>query len=303
MRRDTLRDSTVDYYSSSSSSNQTWREPLQEPRNGDEMATESLLSAHDLAVRYPNGEIALHHVTFEVSSPSFMAIIGPNGSGKSTLLKTVLGLLKPLRGSVGLLGLDSVKNQSRIRKLVRYVPQRDRIELNVPMKVKDIVLMGRLVKKPPPRVASHEDKKAARSALQQVAMDEFWERPFPELSGGQRQRVLVARALAGEGPVLMLDEPLAGTDADSQDLIVDALGVYHRENDVSIIMVTHDLNPIHTMVRDVLMLKNTVVGVGTPCDVMDPELVMSLYGPTAKIVEHSGHRYCVTQDSGVDRHD
>jgi len=204
---------------------------------------------------------------------------------------------------VGLLGLDSVKNQSRIRKLVRYVPQRDRIELNVPMKVKDIVLMGRLVKKPPPRVASHEDKKAARSSLQQVAMDEFWERPFPELSGGQRQRVLVARALAGEGPVLMLDEPLAGTDVDSQDLIVDALGVYHRENDVSIIMVTHDLNPIHTMVRDVLMLKNTVVGVGTPCDVMDPELVRNLYGPTAKIVEHSGHRYCVTQDSGVDRHD
>jgi ABC-type Mn2+/Zn2+ transport system ATPase subunit len=267
------------------------------------MATESLISAQDLAVKYPNGEIALHHVTFYVGYPSFMAIIGPNGSGKSTLVKTVLGLLKPLRGSVGLLGLDSIKNQSQIRKLVRYVPQRDRIELNVPMKVKDIVLMGRLIKKPPPRVASHNDKTAAKNALKQVAMDEFWERPFPELSGGQRQRVLVARALAGEGPVLMLDEPLAGTDADSQDLIVDALGVYHRENDVSIIMVTHDLNPIHTLVRDVLMLKNTVVGVGTPCDVMDPALVRNLYGPAAKIVEHSGHRYCVTPDSGVDRHD
>ncbi len=267
------------------------------------MATESLISAQDLAVRYPNGEIALHHVTFEVTAPSFMAIIGPNGSGKSTLVKTVLGLLRPLKGRVGLLGLDSIKNQSQIRKLVRYVPQRDRIELNVPMKVKDIVLMGRLVKKPPPRVASHGDKKAARTALSQVAMEEFWERPFPELSGGQRQRVLVARALAGDGPVLMLDEPLVGTDADSQDLIVDALGAYHRDNDVSIIMVTHDLNPIHTLVRDVLMLKNTVVGVGTPCDVMDIALVRELYGPTAKIVEHSGHRYCVTRDSGVDRHD
>ncbi|MFW9968302.1 MAG: ATP-binding cassette domain-containing protein, partial [Candidatus Thorarchaeota archaeon] len=128
-------------------------------------------------------------------------------------------------------------------------------------------------------------------------------RPFPELSGGQRQRVLVARALAGEGSVLMLDEPLSGTDVESQDLIVEALGRYHRENDVSVIMVTHDLNPIHTLVRDVLMLKNTVVGVGTPCDVMDLELVQKLYGPTAKIVEYSGHRYCLTRDTGADRHD
>ncbi|MFW9799087.1 MAG: metal ABC transporter ATP-binding protein [Candidatus Thorarchaeota archaeon] len=267
------------------------------------MTTESLISAQDLAVRYPNGEIALHHVTFEVSSPSFMAIIGPNGSGKSTLIKTTLGLMKPIRGAIQLLGFDSSTQQSQIRRLVRYVPQRDRIELNVPMKVKDIVLMGRLVKKAPPRIASSKDKTIAKNALSQVALKDYWDKPFPELSGGQRQRVLVARALAGEGPVLMLDEPLSGTDSESQDLIVDALGEYHHENDVSIIMVTHDLNPIHTLVRDVLMLKNTVVGVGTPCDVMDWELVKALYGPTAKIVEHSGHRYCVTRDSGVDRHD
>ncbi|MFW9845363.1 MAG: metal ABC transporter ATP-binding protein [Candidatus Thorarchaeota archaeon] len=262
-----------------------------------------LLEADNLSVRYPNGAIALHHVNFSVDSPTFMAIIGPNGSGKSTLLKTTLGLMNPLRGRISMLGHDSTRAKSEIRSLVRYVPQRDRIGLNIPMKVKDVVLMGRLVKKRLPRLASKYDERMARESLSQVAMDDFWERPFPELSGGQRQRVLVARALAGEGSVLMLDEPLAGTDVESQDLIVGALGRYHRENEVSVIMVTHDLNPIHTLVRDVLMLKNTIVGIGTPCDVMDPLLVQRLYGPTAKIIEHSGHRYCLTRDTGVDRHD
>ena len=267
------------------------------------MESSHLLEAKDLAVKYPNGELALYNVTFTMESPTFAAIIGPNGSGKSTLMKTTLGLLNPIRGSVKLMGNDSVRQKKKIRKLVRYVPQRDHIDLNVPMKVKDIVLMGRLLKKPPPRFSSAKDRDAARNALKQVNMDDLWDRPFPELSGGQRQRVLVARALASEGSVLMLDEPLAGTDAQSQELIVEALGNYHRENNVDIVMVTHDLNPIHTLVKDVLLLKNTVVGVGTPCDIMDPEMMKQVYGPTARIVEHSGHRYCITKDSGFDRHD
>jgi manganese/iron transport system ATP-binding protein len=267
------------------------------------MAAIPLLQVHDLAVRYPNGELALHHVTFEIKSPSFMAIIGPNGSGKSTLIKTSLGLIKPTRGSIQVMGYDSQKKSGKIRKLVRYVPQRDSISLSVPMKVKDIVLMGRLLKKRPPRFATSKDVAAAKDALQQVNMEELWERPFPELSGGQRQRVLVARALASEGSILVLDEPLAGTDVESQNLIVNALDGYHKENDVSIIMVTHDLNPIHTLVEDVLLLKNTVIGLGEPCSIMDPELIKKVYGPSARIVEHSGHRYCMTHDSGIDRHD
>ncbi len=267
------------------------------------MSTTPLIETHDLAVRYPNGALALHHVSFEIKSPSFMAIIGPNGSGKSTLVKTALGLIKPSRGTIKVMGYDSQKKSGKIRKLVRYVPQRDSIDHTVPVKVKDIVLMGRLLKKLPPRFATSKDIAAAKDALQQVNMEELWERPFPELSGGQRQRVLVARALAGEGSILVLDEPLAGTDVESQDLIVAALGRYHKENDVSIIMITHDLNPIHTLVEDVLLLKNTVIGLGEPCSIMDPELIKKVYGPTARIVEHSGHRYCMTHDSGIDRHD
>jgi len=268
-----------------------------------DMEPNLLFDVADLAVRYPNGEVALHDVTFRVKAPTFMAIIGPNGSGKSTFLKTALGMLKPLKGHVKVLGYDSMHDKGKIRRLVRYVPQRDRIGLSVPMKVKDIVLMGRLLKKMPLRFASSRDIEIAHNALKQVNMVDMWNKPFPELSGGQRQRVLVARALAEEGQILMLDEPLSGTDVESQDLIVQALEEYHQNNEVSIVVVTHDLNPLHTMVENVLLLKGTVVGIGEPCSMMDPELITRVYGPTAKIVEYGGHRYCVTKDSGFDRHD
>lgn len=262
-----------------------------------------LIEAESLSVKYPNGELALEDVTFTTDASTFLAIIGPNGSGKTTLVKTMLGLLKPCSGSIKVLGYDAKREYNAIRRLVRYVPQRDHIQHNVPMKVKDIVLMGRLLKKSPPRFASDKDVDYARDALRRVDLEELWNQPFPELSGGQRQRVLVARALAGEGPILMLDEPMSGADHDSQVRIVDALHEYHEESQANIIMVTHDLNPIHIVVKDVLMLNRTVMGIGHPCEIMDPELIKQVYGPTAYIVELDGHKYCITHDSGIDDHD
>ena len=263
----------------------------------------NFLEAENLTVVYRTGDIALQNVTFTIPGTTFMAIIGPNGSGKSTLLKTMLGLLKPTHGYIKIWGYDASRNYKAIRHMVRYVPQRDHIQHTIPMKVKDIVLMGRLLKKPPPRFASGKDIAAAKDALHRVAMDDLWNQPFPDLSGGQRQRVLVARALASEGKIMMLDEPLLGADHDSQLHIVDALQEYYNQNQVSIIMVTHDLNPIHMMVKDVLMLNRELVGIGQPCAIMDPELIKQVYGPSAKIVEMDGHRFCITHDSGVDRHD
>jgi len=262
-----------------------------------------LIEAESLAVKYPNGDLALEDVTFTTDALTFLAIIGPNGSGKTTLVKTMLGLLKPTSGSIKVLGFDAKREYKAIRRLVRYVPQRDHIEHTVPMKVKDIVLMGRLLKKSPPRFASNKDVDCAREALRRVDLEALWNQPFPELSGGQRQRVLVARALAGEGPILMLDEPMSGADHDSQIRIVEALHEYYEENQVNIIMVTHDLNPIHMVVKDVLMLNRTVMGIGHPCEIMDSELVKQVYGPTAHIVELDGHKYCITHDSGIDDHD
>lgn len=268
------------------------------------MSTQApLIEAENLLVKYPNGDLALEDVTFTIDSSTFLAVIGPNGSGKTTLLRTMLGLLKPYEGSIKVLGYDAKRAYKTIRHLVRYVPQRDQIEHTVPMKVKDIIIMGRLLKKPPPRFSTAKDSECAKAALHRVGLDELWNQPFPELSGGQRQRVLVARALASEGPIMMLDEPMSGADHDSQVRIVEALQEYYNENQVNIIIVTHDLNPIHTVVKDVLMLNRTVMGVGHPCAIMDLDLVKQVYGPTAKIVELDGHKYCITHDSGIDRHD
>ncbi|MFX0168863.1 MAG: metal ABC transporter ATP-binding protein [Candidatus Hodarchaeota archaeon] len=263
----------------------------------------NFIEADHLTVIYPTGDVALQDVTFTIPETTFMAIIGPNGSGKSTLLKTMLGLLKPTQGSIKVWGHDAKREYRVIRHMVRYVPQRDNIEHTIPMKVKDIVLMGRLLKKPPPRFASVKDVALAKEALHRVALDDLWNHPFPDLSGGQRQRVLVARALASEGRIMMLDEPLLGADHDSQIQIVEALHEYYNQNQVSIIMVTHDLNPIHMMVKDVVMLNRRLVGIGHPCAIMDPELVKQVYGPSAYVVELGGHRFCITHDSGVDRHD
>ncbi|MFX1475078.1 MAG: metal ABC transporter ATP-binding protein [Promethearchaeota archaeon] len=262
-----------------------------------------LIEAEDLEVRYPDGTLALYDVTFTIAAPTFMAIIGPNGSGKSTLLKTMLGLLKPTKGTLKVLGYDVTEEYKAIRHLVRYVPQRDHIEPTVPMKIKDIVLMGRLLKKPPPRFASRKDVQCARDALRRVDLVDFWNHPFSALSGGQRQRVLVARALASEGDIMILDEPLSGADHSSQTRIVEALREYYAEHQVNIIMVTHDLNPIHMVVKDVLMLNQTVMGIGHPCEIMDLELLKQVYGPMAHIVTMHGHKYCITHDSGVDHHD
>jgi len=267
------------------------------------MVTTPLIEAENLAVKYPNGDLALEDVTFSIDPSTFMAIIGPNGSGKTTLLKTMLGLIKPAEGSLRVMGLDTRKEYQKIRRMVRYLPQRDEIEATVPVKVKDIVLMGRLLKKPPLRMASRKDVDFAKDALRRVDLVDLWDHPFPELSGGQRQRVLVARALAAEGQIMMLDEPMSGADHDSQVKIVEALQEYYNESQVNIIMVTHDLNPIHTVVKDVLMLNRRVMGIGHPCAVMDLELLKQVYGPTAKIVELAGHKYCITGDSGFDRHD
>lgn len=264
---------------------------------------ELLIDAMNLSVKYPNGDLALDNVTFSIKATTFLAIIGPNGSGKTTLLKTMLGILKPTQGSIKILGYDAKRDYKAIRQLVRYVPQRDHIEHTVPMKVKDIVLMGRLLKKPPPRFATAKDIEFAKKALQRVDLVNLWLQPFPELSGGQRQRVLVARALASEGQILMLDEPLSGADLESQNRIVEALREYYDEHQVNIIMVTHDLNPIHVVVKDVLMLNQSVIGIGHPCQIMDLSLLRQVYGPSAQIVELGGHKYCITHDSGIDHHD
>ena len=223
-----------------------------------------------------NGEPALMKISFKVEEPSFLVVAGPNGAGKTTLLKTLLGLLKPIEGKIVVLGINVLKNPLRVRKLVGYVPQRERIDPSMPMLVKDVVLMGRTTKTGLGRLFTKEDIEAAKKALELVGLEEHWDEAFSHLSGGQQQRVLIARALASNPKLLLLDEPLSGVDALSQNVI---LGVLREMADrgTGVVMVTHDLNPILELADYILLLNKRVVGFGRPNKILSREVLSEAY--------------------------
>lgn len=253
-----------------------------------------LINARDLAVAY-NGSTALQDITFEVEHPSFIAVIGPNGAGKSTLLKAMMGQLRPVRGALEVLDIDVSKNPGAVRKAVGYVPQRERINFEVPLKVKDVVLMGLLAKARPPRVPSRREAEAARRALVAVGLGELWEENFSQLSGGQQQRVLVARAIAADPEVLLLDEPFLGVDTKSFGEMIAILRNFRLRNR-SVVLVTHDVNPIVDCVDKILLLNKKLIAFGTPKEVLTEKFLVEAYGPIVKIIEHKGLCFAITGD-------
>lgn len=219
-----------------------------------------LLKLEGVTVKYEE-RVALEDVTFEVPRPSFLLIVGPNGAGKTTLLKTALGLVRPSAGRVEVLGLEVPRLSREVRKRVGYVPQRDRIDPSMPVLVKDVVLMGRVARVGVGRRLRREDFERAREALEAVGLLELWDEPFSHLSGGQQQRVLVARALAAEPDLLMLDEPLSGVDAISRDAILDAL-VETCKSGIGVVLVAHDLDAVADVADYVLLLDKRVMWFG-----------------------------------------
>jgi len=216
-----------------------------------------------------NGRTALERVTFDIVTPKVFCIVGPNGAGKTTLLRTILGLIKPVEGHTRVLGHDPLKEPKEVRKLVGYVPQRASLNLEVPILVKDIVLMGRTVKRGI-GAFSKRDYDAAKEALKIVGLLELWSEPFRHLSGGQQQRVLLARALSVEPTILMLDEPFAGVDSISRTLIMDTLRKMSKQG-VTVILVSHDINDVLEIADEVMLLNKRVLAIG------EPEKVLKYY--------------------------
>lgn len=202
---------------------------------------DDVIELKDIWVSY-DGVRVLESVTLNVKDRDFLAIIGPNGGGKSTLLKVILGLITPDRGSVRLLG----GNPRDMRKYVGYVPQYHSSNLDFPITVCDVVLMGRLSHKGPLQRYNEEDRKAAREALEIVGMLEFKDRQVGELSGGQKQRVFIARSLVTKPKLLILDEPSTGIDSRMQKEFYELLN--RLKSEIAIIMVTHDISAISVYV-------------------------------------------------------
>ncbi|AKB26699.1 Zinc ABC transporter, ATP-binding protein ZnuC [Methanosarcina sp. MTP4] len=209
---------------------------------------EKVIELKDVWVRYGN-QVILEAVNLELEKPEgLLGIIGPNGGGKTTLLKVLLGLLKPYKGSVKLFGKASEKS----RDLVGYVPQYKRFDFDFPISVWEVVLTGRMSHTGFLKKYSDEDKKAAEDALETVEMYQYRDRQIGQLSGGQRQRVFIARALATNPKLLLLDEPNSGLDPHMQDELYRLLD--RLKNDMAIIMVTHDLSAVSVYVDKIACL-------------------------------------------------
>jgi len=224
-----------------------------------------VLAASNVGFAYDDTEV-LHDVTFDLRPGEFVALVGPNGSGKSTLVRILLGLLQPLGGRTLLFGAPPTALRERSR--VGYVPQRATATSDLPATVEEVVRVGRARRGRWWRPLRSADHNAVDHALTSVALDDLRRRRIGDLSGGQQQRVLIAKALAGEPDLLVLDEPIAGVDAESQRLFRDSLVHLVKEHSAAVLLVSHELGAVADDLDRVVVLNRTVVFDGPGADLV-----------------------------------
>lgn len=233
---------------------------------------EPALETHDLSVSYRHQPV-LYGVDVIVPPGRLVGIIGPNGAGKSTMLKAVMGVVKPSGGKVEIFGKPLEQSLSR----VGYVPQRESVDWDFPVTVEDVALMGTYgslgwFKRP-----GKAERERARAALEKVGMTPFADRQIGELSGGQQQRVFLARALAQEADLYLMDEPFAGVDAATERAIVELLREM-RDRGKTVLVVHHDLHTAEKYFDMMMLLNMRLVAFGDTADVFTPELLDKTYG-------------------------
>ena len=228
------------------------------------------MSLHGVTVEF-DGHMALNNVTFDVDAGTLMGVIGPNGAGKSTLFNAIAGL-QPVRG--GKVTLRSVDQGSGA---LAYVPQRESVNWRFPVTVMDVVMMGRCCRLGWFRRPGKKDRELVNACLGRVGLWDLRSALMTELSGGQRQRVFVARALAQEASVLLLDEAFSGVDAGAQEGLVEVLQTLRDEGRI-IMLATHDLTNLGGRFDQVLCLNRHVCACGPPNQVFTAEVMEELYG-------------------------
>ena len=226
-------------------------------------AGEPLLEADHVSFAYGRTTV-LDEVSLSVRAGEFVALVGPNGSGKSTLLKVLLGALEPQRGSVRLFGREPARFTERWR--LGYVPQRPVLASEVPATVDEIVTAGRLARRGWWRTQRRPDREAVAHALEAVGLSDLADRPVNELSGGQQQRAFIARAFASEPDLLVLDEPIAGIDAESQRRFRDSLTHLQEEHGAAVLLVSHELSAVAHDLDRVIVLRGRVLFDGLPSE-------------------------------------
>jgi len=231
------------------------------------------IEATDLTVIYRNGNVALKDVDFAIPTSSICALVGINGSGKSTLFKALMGFVQVSSGSIAILGQPAGKSLSR--NTVAYVPQNEEVDWNFPVLVEDVIMMGRYGHMGLLRIPSKHDKLMVDKALQRVGMSDYRKRQIGELSGGQKKRVFLARALAQEGKVILLDEPFTGVDVNSEDAIIELL--------------THNLGSVPQFCDQVILINQTVLDYGETETVFTQTNLHRAFGGTLRFHVLTGH--------------
>ena len=217
------------------------------------------ITASDVTVTYRNGHTALRNASFEIPTGTITALVGVNGAGKSTLFKAIMGFVPAAKGEISVLGMP-VKDALR-QNVVAYVPQSEEVDWSFPVLVEDVVMMGRYGHMGFLRRPKQTDHEAVKSALERVNMIDFRHRQIGELSGGQRKRVFLARALAQEGKVILLDEPFTGVDVQTEDAIIALLREMRDEGRVMLVS-THNLGSVPEFCDRTVLVKETVLAYG-----------------------------------------
>ncbi len=238
----------------------------------------AILEVKDVSVRY-NGTVALEGVSFRLSVAERVAVVGPNGAGKSTLFKVIAGVLPPTTGEVKIAGCTP---ETHI--CIAYIPQRSEVDWSFPVTVEDVVMMGRYGKLGVLRRPGRRDREIVRTCLETVGLAELAKRQIGELSGGQQQRMFIARALAQEARLMLMDEPLSGLDVTSQERILALLDEL-RAQGVTILMAIHDLSQASAYFDRVMLLNRRLLGFGRPEEVFTPENLERAYGGSLRLVE------------------
>ncbi|WGL96829.1 manganese/iron ABC transporter ATP-binding protein [Arsenophonus nasoniae] len=217
------------------------------------------LIVDNATVTYSNGHTAIYDASFNITGGSICALVGINGSGKSTLFKTIMGLVTPTKGRVTL-NNAAIKTALK-QNIIAYVPQTEEVDWNFPVLVSDVVMMGRYSKMGFLRIPSQKDKQIVADALARVDLTGLEQRQIGELSGGQKKRVFLARALAQEGKVLLLDEPFTGVDVKTENAIIELLRTL-RSNGYLILVSTHNLGSVPEFCDQVILVNRTILASG-----------------------------------------
>jgi zinc transport system ATP-binding protein len=220
------------------------------------------IELRDVSFSYAQGGTVLQGVDLAVERGEFVAVAGPNGGGKTTLVRLALGLERPTRGEVRLFGEPA--HRFGRREVLGYLAQRSQLEIDAPATVRELVTAGRLPRAGLVGRLRRRDAERIQEALARVGLTELADRPLQRLSGGQQQRAFIAKALAGDPELLVLDEPNTGVDVEAQEALASLLDRLHRELDVTVVYVSHEFGAIERFVERLVLVRGGIVFDGRP---------------------------------------